>query len=251
MDNSIWFGRTLGRIWRSVNFGKDWTAHVADPGGKFVNEIAFNDDKLHGVAHLRDNQSATYLYATTDGGINWTAVGQPAYWKRSRITAVPGTNALVSTSVVGSDPGSALSYDNGTTWTIIDNTIYMAVSRFYNATTGYAGSFFLTGPPLRPGIYKSQINFEPVSIKTIPEAQGIKIYPTPASDVINIELTGRTAKTTSLIQLMDIDGKVVATKNSGATDLIQIDISKLIPGLYLLRIIHDNKTISKTITISR
>ncbi len=99
VGNTIWFGTTLGRIWKSTNFGKDWAAYIADPSGKFVNEIAFNDDKLHGVAHLRDNNYQTFLYSTFDGGITWTNLGQPANWKSSRITAVPGTNALVSTSV--------------------------------------------------------------------------------------------------------------------------------------------------------
>ncbi len=86
-----------------------------------------------------------FLFATTDGGITWKGLGQPAYWKRSRITAVPGTNALVSTSVIGFDRGSAVSYDNGLSWTTINNTILMAVCRFYNSSTGYAGSFFVTG----------------------------------------------------------------------------------------------------------
>ena len=51
VGNSIWFGTTAGRIWRSVNFGKDWTAHVADPAGKFVNEIA---ESHHTIAFCVD-----------------------------------------------------------------------------------------------------------------------------------------------------------------------------------------------------
>ena len=257
VGNSIWFGTTAGRIWKSDNFGKDWTAHVADPGGKFVNEIAFNDDGLHGVAHLRNNQGTTFLYATSDGGITWTAVGQPANWKRSRITAVPGTNALISTSVSSFDPGSAVSYDNGATWTTINNTIYMAVSRFYNATTGYAGSFFVTGPPFNPGIYKSAITFQlPLAItNTQPAETGakdlIKVYPTPANDVINISLQEEAAKTTSVIDLLDMEGKVVKTRRSKGPNLIQMAVSGLAPGHYMLRITNNNQTISKGVTISR
>ena len=50
--------------------------------------------------------------------------------------------------------------------------LILAVSRFYNATTGYAGSFFFTGPPFNPGIYKSQINFKlPLSLTNIQPAE--------------------------------------------------------------------------------
>ena len=253
VGNMIWFGTTSGRIWRSVNFGKDWTAHVADPGGKFINEIAFNDDGLHGVAHLRNNQGATFLYATSDGGITWTAVGQPAYWKRSRITAVPGTNALVSTAVIASDRGSALSYDNGATWTTIDNTILMAVSRFYNASTGYAGSFFITGPPFNPGIYKSQITFQlPVSIPGMQAAENlVKVYPTSANDVINISFAEDQANITSMISVLSLDAKVLESKKSTGAKLVQLNVDRLPPGMYMIRVSSNDKTVSQAITISR
>lgn len=256
VGSTIWFGTTIGRIWKSENYGKDWTAHVADPGGKVVHEIAFNDDKLRGVAHLR-NGAVTFLYATTDGGITWTSVGQPANWKRSRITAVPGTNALVSTSVIPFDPGSAVSYDNGATWTTIDNTLQMAVSRFYNATTGYAGSFFITGPPFNPGIYKSNITFQlPASVPAVQGSDNslgdlVKVYPTLANDVINVSLQGAAAKTASTIQLLDMAGNVVEARRSTGAGLVQINVSKLAAGHYVLRIAAGNQVVSREITISR
>jgi photosystem II stability/assembly factor-like uncharacterized protein len=85
VKNTIWFGTTRGRMYKSTDFGKTWTVHVVDPAGKFINEIAFNDDMLHGVAHLRGG-GGTFLYSTADGGITWTNLGQPVNWKNSRIT---------------------------------------------------------------------------------------------------------------------------------------------------------------------
>lgn len=269
VGNTIWFGTTAGRMFKSTNFGKDWMVNIVDPAGKFINEIAFNDDRLHGVAHLRNNASQTFLYTTSDGGVTWTNLGQPANWKNSRITAVPGTNAFIATSVNRFNQGSAVSYDNGFTWTEVERTAPKAVARFYDATTGYAGGYFITGPPFNGGIYKSQIVFQlPVSHnnkpaeknnnKPLADQQGktttynhVKVYPIPANDIINISLEEALVSTTSVISIISMDGKIIETRRSKASVLIQVDVRKLIPGAYVLRIESSGQTINKTITIVR
>lgn len=262
IGNTIWFGTTAGRMYKSVNFGKSWTVTTVDPAGKFVMEIAFNDDGLHGVAHLRSNQ--TYLYATSDGGLTWTNLGQPANWKSSRITAVPGTNALVATSVNGFDRGSSVSYDNGATWTVIDNTVPKAVARFYDANTGYAGSFFLTGPPLRGGIYKSEITFQQAAARggagttallntnaALNNAAALKIYPMPARDVVHISLTDDQAETATTICVLSLEGKVLVSKVTTGEKSVQLNVDGLMPGMYMIRVTAHNQTVSQAITISR
>jgi photosystem II stability/assembly factor-like uncharacterized protein len=262
VGNTIWFGTSSGRIYKSTNFGKDWTVHTVDPAGKFVMEIAFNDDGLHGVSHVRGSQ--TSLYSTNDGGLTWTNLGQPANWKSSRITAVPGTNALVATSVNGFDRGSSLSYDNGVTWTIIESTVPKAVTRFFDANTGYAGSFFLTGPPLRGGIFKSQIVFQlpsqdkqgSITKSDIQQQNNItdalvKIYPTPANDVVNIALSGELLHAAGVVSLLSSDGRVIETRRAEASNLTQITVSNLPAGIYMIRITTSKQTINKVFTIVR
>lgn len=264
VDNTIWFGTTTGRIWKSTNFGKDWAAYTADPAGKFINEIAFNDDKLHGVAHLRAGFQ-TFLYSTADGGVTWTNLGQPTNWKSSRITAVPGTNALVSTSVNQFDQGSALSYDNGATWTEIENVAPKAVCRFFDAHTGYAGGFYFTGPPFNGGIYKSTIAFQvPPSQhnnckiqkgnteKTVAITKNlVAVYPTPANDIVHITLPAGLSNAASKIAIISLDGKVVQTATYKGNSMIDLNVSKLIAGIYMLRIENNGKVINKTFTVAR
>lgn len=258
INNTVWFGTTQGRMYKSPDFGKTWTVSVVDPARKFVNEIAFNDDMLHGVAHLRDNVGNTFLFATADGGVTWSNLGQPANWKSSRITAVPGTNALISTGINGNPnfKGSAISYDNGTSWTEIERAVNKTVCRFYDATTGYACGTFLTGPPIRGGIFKSEIVFQlpagsshrpGISQAKAATVEEVKVFPSPARDVINVSLPK--AKANSVISILSIDGQLLETEQTKGLQTIQLNVGKLTPGVYTLRIIGNGQAINKIITI--
>jgi hypothetical protein len=166
--------------------------------------------------------------------------------------AVPGTNALISTGINGANPnfrGSAISYDNGSTWTEIERAVNKTVSRFYDANTGYACGSFVTGPPLRGGIFKSEIVFQippsqqhrgitqpGIQQKEMTTDVQVKVYPTPAHDVVNIALPDAFINSVSTISILSTDGKVIETRRSKASNLVQLNVSKLIPGLYLVRI---------------
>ena len=265
----IWFGTTAGRMYKSMDFGKHWAVHtVTTLPNTEVNEIAFLDDGLTGVAHLRNyGIFRTYVFSTTDGGLTWTNYNQPANWKNSRVTAVPGTTAFVSTSTHPNRlfTGSSVSYDAGQTWTHIDQSAQKAVCRFYDATTGYAGGFHLSGHPFfkDKGLFKSQFVFQlpaqpaaklaneksRVDEITLVAENEVKIYPTPAKDVINVALQNELLK--GVISLVSMDGRIMLTKMPGSAKSIQLDVSRLNAGTYILRIANDKKTISKLITITR
>src|SRR5688572_15032749 len=205
VGDTIWFGTSKGRMYKSIDFGKHWTVHIVDPlPGTYVNEVAFLDDGRHGIAHLRST-TRTFVFSTSDGGLTWTNYFQPVNWKNSRVTAVPGTNAFVSTAIHNPTfRGSAVSYDAGQTWTEIERDASKAACRFFDANTGYAGSLYVTGHPLFGvgGIYKSEIVFQtPASqtddrsiVKKSIQAETnindalVKVYPVPARDLVNIIL---------------------------------------------------------------
>ena len=267
VNDTIWFGTSKGRMYKSIDFGKTWTVHVVDPlPGTYVNEIAFLDDGRTGVTHLR-GRGRTFVFSTTDGGLTWTNYFQPPNWKNSRMTAVPGTNAFVSTAVHPNPifQGSAVSYDAGQTWTEIDNTASKAVCRFFDPETGYAGGFFQTGPPLLGGIFKSQIVFQTTATAaknnnlTQQGAQPresstesfVKVYPVPARDVVNIILEDGMLNRQTSISIINSDGKVVETRNSRGARSMQLNVARLVPGLYIVRIESGSKMINKSITIVR
>jgi photosystem II stability/assembly factor-like uncharacterized protein len=265
VGETVWFGTSHGRMFKTDDFGKTWSVHtVTPPGTGFVMEIAFNDDKLHGVTHVRNNQGP-FLYATSDGGLTWTNLGQPQFWKPSRITAVPGTNALISTGISGNRAwvGTAISYDNGATWTELENVTQRTVSRFYDAETGYGCSAFLTGPPLRGGIWKSAIVFQepaqdekitgPVKKMSLDKlsAEQLKVYPTPASDVVHVVLQDAFVKANTVISILTMDGRVIEAKTSSGVKTVQLNVSKLPAAVYTIRIVTNGQVTNKVISIVR
>ena len=266
IGNTVWFGTSAGRMYKSIDFGKTWTVHIVDPiPGTYVNEIAFLDDGLRGVAHLR-GRGRTFVFSTTDGGLTWTNYFQPPNWKNSRMTAVPGTDAFVSTAVHGNPifQGSAVSYDVGQTWTEIEHDADKAACRFFDATTGYAGGFYVTGHPIVGigGLFKSQIVFQPPAVSgTLVQRNAqpdenlsaalVKVYPSPASDVVNIVLDEQLVSTNNLISIIGMDGKIIESRNPAGARSIQLNVSKLIPGLYIVRIESGGKTYNKTVSIIR
>lgn len=270
VGNTIWFGTSQGRMYKSVDYGKTWTVHTVDPlPGTYVHEIAFLDDGITGVAHLR-GRNRTFVFSTTDGGLTWTNYFQPPNWKNSRMTAVPGTNAFVSTAIHGNPlfRGSAVSYDAGQTWTEIEKDASKAACRFFDANTGYAGGLYQTAHPVFGvgGLYKSQIVFQtPTSTgnrnmvakngsseysKTVAENL-VKVYPAPANDVINVILQDDWVNAKSVFSIVGMDGKVMQAITSAKTKSIQLNVSKLPAGSYMLRIVSGKRTINRLITITR
>ena len=270
VGNTIWFGTDSGRMYKSIDFGKTWTVNCLDSLlGAYVHEIAFLDDGLTGVAHLR-NTIRTFVFSTTDGGLTWTNYFQPPNWKNSRMTAVPGTHAFVSTSVHPNPlfTGSSVSYDAGKTWTHIDQTAQKAVCRFFDATTGYAGGFYVSGHPVlsQRGIFKSTYQFE---LPTTPVAQNnnvmqpgiqqmklesdatVKVYPSPARNIINIALQNAASHTIQSVSILTMDGKVMEIKRLTGVSATQLDVSKIPAGVYMLQVRLNHQTVNKVITIAR
>jgi len=74
----------------------------------------------------------------------------------------------------------------------------------------------------------------------------IKVYPNPAKDNINIDLTN--AKDVSEIFLYDVQGKVIYHNKNINTNLITIDLKELSKGIYVLKTLgNENSDIYKVL----
>jgi hypothetical protein len=97
---------------------------------------------------------------------------------------------------------------------------------------GNSSSFLLAG--LRYFNFK-ELTTEATFAET--ENRMVLIYPNPAVDLLNIQLS-RIGSPTGIIELLSIDGKVVYSQAINMYDnKFQIDVSSLLHGIYLCRII--------------
>lgn len=95
---------------------------------------------------------------------------------------------------------------------------------------------------LAPGEYRIYSNkaIETPSLPTTTgngNLYGTKIYPNPAVDYLVIE----TSEKTERITLRDLSGRIVGMERPGA-ERTSLNISFLLPGIYILELQHNNKT---------
>ncbi|RYZ54272.1 MAG: T9SS type A sorting domain-containing protein [Sphingobacteriales bacterium] len=228
LGDTVWFGTAKGEMYKSTDFGQTWSVSTVSPQGYAVYEIAFLDDGLRGLSHLR-NGSVTMLFSTDDGGLTWTQL--PTHpWKQSKITAIPGTGRFMSTSVVSNSPGSAYSDDHGLTWVVVDMKA-KAACRFFDSTTGWGAGYFNDKPGLQMsgGIYKWDTTTLSVADPGIGELY--KVYPNPAGDKINISYP----QTAGMQQLLIYNaiGSLVKMVDHATTQ--PVDIAGLPGGMYFIR----------------
>jgi hypothetical protein len=63
----------------------------------------------------------------------------------------------------------------------------------------------------------------------LPSPQGIKMYPNPAKDILNIKL-----ETMSEIRITDLNGKLVYQQENVLNE--SVDISQYNPGVYIVQL---------------
>ncbi len=76
------------------------------------------------------------------------------------------------------------------------------------------------------------------------------VYPNPATDVINVDLTGTGVHSTT-ITLIDVSGKTVYSKDVSNQQLIEIPVHNVASGIYFVRLNAEGDVLTKKVTITR
>jgi hypothetical protein len=121
--NSVWF-HTTHRMFRSTDRGYTWAASSYDPQNYFwFPSIAFQDDSTGIYSRWNVGTTEQIYRKTTNGGSTWTDFSNSVLINITPtcIIHIPGTAAtyLVSDGT-GSTRGSALTYDAGENWILLD-----------------------------------------------------------------------------------------------------------------------------------
>jgi len=86
---------------------------------------------------------------------------------------------------------------------------------------------------------------EPVQVIT-PEVAEISVYPNPASSQINVESTDSKI---DIVGIYNISGQLIREINAGGAEMVTLDVNGLNHGMYLLRIVMDDKVVSRKIQV--
>jgi hypothetical protein len=149
-DSTLYFGTNLGRIYKTIDRGLNWTA-AQTPFTDFIGNIAFRDAN-NGLCVSGGTVGSTDVAYTTDGGATWNLKGTNAAGMSLilEMCYVPGTDStyFISTPAAGSVDGTAFSPNDGTSWVLVDNLIHTDIE-FVNDSTGWTGSNELNAPMMK------------------------------------------------------------------------------------------------------
>ena len=248
--DTMWFGTTKGRICKSLDYGKTWTATATGFGTTNNPTVTpVFKDYLTGII-TASNSAGTFLgiKTTTNGGTTWTAVTPTGYYVKNPYFAYIPEDAMWVDITGYPGSGSSYSTNNGTSFLNIDtgSVPYYCV-KFQSVNAGWAGSMFTnTGG----GIY----HWNPAEITGINEHQNninsnqLEYYPNPASSVVNISGIDNNK---AIVNVYNLIGAKILTKefSSGSGNIIQLDLSGIVEGIYLISVDTGNKIVTKRISI--
>jgi hypothetical protein len=87
-----------------------------------------------------------------------------------------------------------------------------------------------------------------------PPGTGVKVYPNPVSDYVNVELFGNISRTIK-VEIINISGTIVYVETISFTDMYwfvrQIPTEKLSNGFYFVRIVSTDGILNKIFKIDK
>ncbi|MES2574516.1 MAG: T9SS type A sorting domain-containing protein [Bacteroidota bacterium] len=234
--NTIWFGTSTGRIFRSTDKGLNWTAYNSVYSTDFsLDRFTFSDANKG----LLMTYFPVNLYNTTDGGATWNPVSKTGSVFNVDISYIPGTSIVVS-SAYANPLGSSYSLDDGLTWNTIDTNVFHGKLAFLNDNFGFSagqntnattgGISKLTGIPLK------NPNFEINNQSSV--------YPNPTNGILHVD-SEKGIKEASIFNLL---GQKVFSSKFPVLNSVSLDLHSLQTGNYVLKTTsNDGKTESTKI----
>ena len=89
------------------------------------------------------------------------------------------------------------------------------------------------------------------AIESVDISDKVWIYPLPAKDKLTVELPAETMRNVSILEICSIDGRMLLREIRQNSSIIELDISDLPSGLYLLKLSNNNKTAIKKFAIRK
>jgi len=244
--NFYGFGMNNGaaRIRLTTNGGGSWSNHTVNLTGNYTSAIAFNDNKLIGVAAT--STSMPYVSRTIDGGTIWTPINIGAGLTGN--VFVKWIADMPVLYILGFNGGIKRSIDNGLTWTQmqippgVTNVYHFDFEKINNVIYGYAVSTNGTIIKLVDSvIIVTGLN----NGQTKPPAEYNldQNYPNPFNPVTTIKYSipqtykGKVSVNLSVFNILGENVSTLVNKEQNPGEYeIQFDGSSLASGMYFCRL---------------
>ena len=238
--NTVFFGTTEGRLFRSVDRGATWTVTTTPFQTDF--KIAFRDNDNGVISAFVSNK---YIgYHTADGGSSWERLPSSNQFFATAFAYIPGTDTLVcagSNSLKST--GLAYSTDDGTTFHnyadfYTDLDAYSAIgiepggkgmwAGAINYNSHYGGMWHRGATPF---VRSNTINvYTSVAQADSVQQNALAVYPNPATNVVTIECDGPIAS----IEIISMQG-IVVKRVAADSHRCTLAVSELPEGIYIVR----------------
>lgn len=244
--NLFWMVTSVGAIWRSADMGHTWNrvmSPIADFGGiedpnsngrLHMSDLNGTLDGAVGVLIATADGGDSYTrYTTTDGGATWSA-GDPYEFGYFNMDFIPGTSMLVATGDNGEAYTTAYSTDLGASWTEISADMNQKTAiKFLNGSTGWAGGF--SQDATSGGIWK--YTGEALGVASVANRAQFTATPNPTGGMLQVAHEG--ANITDVV-VYDLLGKQVYNGKFNALNQVDLDLTPLTAGAYILTATADN-----------
>ena len=242
IGNTIWFGTSKGRCFKSDDRGNHWTVSVINTDTTFGWWYVCFSDLLHGISY-RSNTQPPLFYLTNDGGTTWTFI--PTYSSFlypfiSRVDGIYGGYILAAQGSTGIMPTSVYFTNNFfTTLTKIDSNLYSYYNYVYfkDANTGWLTGGYGNDSTILiyNGILTSVQNKQSVT-------GNLTIVPNPSCQSSFIKFPGQFLGYKKTLRISDQSGKIIKEIRLNPDDQSMNLSSSFYPnGVYNIELISDER----------
>lgn len=246
IGNTIWFPTYMGRCYKSVNRGLNWTVSDVNSAGGAQNGYVCFSDEQHGIFYLT---SSPYLlnyhyYKTDDGGATWSPIAILENSSNSVISRINGiTGGFVLATCLGYSFDKSYIYytdDFFNTMTLLDSVNQSNNKIFFkDASTGWLGGSSLPDSSIFKftGVLTST-GFSPG------ESVHIKITPNPSNTTALLTLPTKVINDSKTVKVFNVSGNLIDNFSiSPKVSNIELNASEYPDGLYIIRVISNRGTV--------
>jgi len=253
VGNTIWFGTSTGRVYRSKNGGINWEA-FATPA-QAIGLLSFSDESngILTAGTYSPTAPVSQLYRTAKGGETWTDITPASNgFRLSGLECIPNSTYVIMCGTSGSILKENLfttwvSADRGSTWKQVSTGQIAAWITFLNAKVGWAGEMQQLSHKTK--LY--QYTDSPLVGLLTPVAlhADVTLSPNPASDVVRVQVRAHESAD-FLLLLNDAQGNLLRSISVDGVDGFDKDliVSDLPAGVYTVTVSTAKGSVSRQLT---